>query len=226
MPLRVAVAGATGYLGQHVVLALHRAGYLVRALARDPARLGPARDACDDVFAAEATRAETLAGFCDGCDAVYAGLGIRSARRRPSVWDVDFAANRNVLEEARREGVRHFVFAAAIQADRLRTFGVEPAEARERVVDAVRSSGLSHTILRGSFYFSDMEKLFAMTRRGTGWVVAGGQTRLNPVHGADLADEVVAAIRGERPTDLVRGGPDTFTFREILELAFDVRGRP
>ncbi|NOZ02820.1 MAG: NmrA family NAD(P)-binding protein, partial [Deltaproteobacteria bacterium] len=50
----VLVAGATGYLGKHVVRALHEAGFPVRALARKAERLGDVRELCDEVVVAQA----------------------------------------------------------------------------------------------------------------------------------------------------------------------------
>lgn len=222
-----AVAGATGYLGGHVVRALQGEGYRVRALTRDPARLGELRACCDEVFVGEATRPETLAGFCDGCEVAYLGLGIRSARRRPSFWDVDHRANLNVLERAREAGVGHVVFIAAIGADRLRAQGVGPAEARERVVDAVLASGIRCSVLRGTGFFNDMEGFFRMASRGTAWVIGGGATRMNPIHGADLAAEVVRSLSDERYWNRVtaRGGPEVFTFHQIMEEAFTALGK-
>ena len=46
--LTVALTGATGFVGRHTLAKLTAAGYRVRALARDPARLnaGDGRDWC------------------------------------------------------------------------------------------------------------------------------------------------------------------------------------
>ncbi|MEZ5294885.1 MAG: NmrA family NAD(P)-binding protein [Ilumatobacteraceae bacterium] len=64
----VVVCGATGYLGHHVVRALHGDGWRVRALVRDAARQGDAADACDEVFVGRPTDPETLDGLFDGAD--------------------------------------------------------------------------------------------------------------------------------------------------------------
>jgi len=39
IPVKVLVAGATGYLGQHVVRELHARGHQVRALVRELVKL-------------------------------------------------------------------------------------------------------------------------------------------------------------------------------------------
>jgi uncharacterized protein YbjT (DUF2867 family) len=105
-PRTVLVAGATGYRGGEVVKVLHGAGHRVRALARDPKRLGELRDLCDDVFVAEVTQPDTLTGICDGVDAVFTSVGVRTMKRKPTFWDVDCQGNLNLLEQARIARVR------------------------------------------------------------------------------------------------------------------------
>ncbi len=218
----VVVAGATGYLGGHVVRALHARGYRIRALARDPSRLGELRPLCDDVFVGHATRPETLEGLCAGADVVFSSVGIRSFGRKPTVWQVDRDGNLNILERAKEAGVAHFVFVSAVNGELFRQRGVSVARAREAVVDALKESGLRWTVLRPTGFFNDMADMFRMAVKGTGWVVGDGSCRMNPIHGADLAEQAVRAIEDEAcwNAGMDLGGPDTFSFRGIQELAF------
>jgi len=221
------VAGSTGYLGRHVVAALHRSGFPVRALVRSPERLDWVRDACDEVFVAQATRNDTLEGVCDGIDVVFTSIGLRSFAPRPTFWEVDFQANMNILNRAVDAGVRQFIFVSVVNGERIRR-QVLAAEARERVVDSLIASGLTWTVLRPTGFFNDMGELFKMARRGVFYVIGKGTTRINPIHGADLADQVVRSIRDPAAHNqaLPLGGPDTFTVRQIGELAFEVLRRP
>jgi len=221
------VAGATGYLGRHVVATLHSSGFKVRALARDPARLREARELCDEVFVAEATLNDSLEGLCDGIEIVFSSIGIRSFAPRPSFWEVDYQANMNLLSRARAAAVRHFIFVSVLNADRIRT-RVAAAEARERVVDALMASGITWTVLRPTGFFNDMEELFKMARRGVFYVIGDGTTRINPIHGADVAEQVVRCIGDPQAHNQAMGigGPDVFTTRQIGELAFEALGRP
>ena len=83
------------------------------------------------------------------------------------------------------------------------------------------------TVLRPTGFFNDMAEVFEMARKGTAWIVGDGDIRFNPIHGADLADVVARAVSDpEMSDDLERGGPEVFTMREMVELAFEVLGRP
>ena len=223
----VAVAGATGYLGRYVVQRLHEAGFGVRALARDADRLGFARECADEVFIGEATQPETLAGLCEGAEIVISSLGIRAFRGRPTYWDVDLKANLNVVERARAAGARRFIFVSVLHGAETRR-RVPQVEARERVVDALRQQGPRWTIIRPTGFFNDMVELLDMARRGTVWLIGDGKSRLNPIHGADLADFIVKTIDNshDEEAELDVGGPESMSSREIGELAFEVLGKP
>jgi len=201
-------------------------GLLERALARDPEGLAAVRDVVDEVFVGQATEPETLAGLCDDAFAVFSSLGIRHFHRRPTIWDVDERANVNVVDVADAAGVERFVFTSLFHGDELRD-QLPVAEARERVVDRLHSTAMKVTVLRPSGFFNDMSEMFEMARRGRVWVVGDGKTPLNPIHGADIAAEVVAALDTASPPESVPlGGPDVLSMEAIAELAFEVLGKP
>ena len=114
--MKVLVAGSTGYLGQHVVRELHARGHQVRALVRSPAKLDPVRDAVDETHQADATDPDALAGCCDGADAVFSSIGLMGRASTFTCWQVDYAANRNLLEEARRARVKKFIYTSVVRA--------------------------------------------------------------------------------------------------------------
>ena len=64
-----------------------------------------------------------------------------------------------------------------------------------------------------------------MARKGQIYLFGDGSNRINPIHGADLAEVCVAALEGHKQ-HLDVGGPETLTYREIAELAFDVLDKP
>jgi uncharacterized protein YbjT (DUF2867 family)/predicted ArsR family transcriptional regulator len=218
---RVLVAGGTGYIGGSVMEVLHRQGFWLRALCRDPGRLrDPAH--CDDIFVGHATRPETLTGLCQGIDVVFSSLGTRSFSRKPSIWEVDYQGNLNLLETAKREGVKHFIFVSVVRgAEMARLSPI--ARAREQVARAVKESGLDYTIFAPTGFFNDMaEFFFAAQNRGTIRLFGDGQGRINPLSALDFGEEVARVILDPERKNTVRevGGRETFTHRQIAELAF------
>lgn len=222
-PPTVVVCGATGYLGRHVVRALHADGWRVRALVRDPSRLGDTAEYCDEVFVGEATDPATLDGLFTGADAAFSSLGVRSFKRRPDFRDVDERANLHVVDAAEAAGVARFVFISILRGDELR--GQSPLiEARERVVDRLRASAMTATIIRPTGFFNDLGAFRDMAARGRVWLIGDDQTRLNPIHGADLAEVVRDALSSSDTSDRSVGGPEVLSQADIAALAFAAVG--
>ena len=220
----VVVCGATGYLGRHVVSALHANGWRVRALVRDASRLGDAADDCDEVFVGHPTDPSTLDGLFDGVDAAFSSIGLRSFKRRPTFRDVDERANLHLVAAAERAGVERFVFVSILRGDELRHRS-PLIEARERVVDRLQAGPMSTTIIRPTGFFNDMDAFREMAGRGRVWLIGDDQTRINPIHGADLARVVAEAFASDDATDRSVGGPDVITQADIATLAFEAVGR-
>lgn len=220
-PQRVLVAGASGYLGRHLVTQLRQDGCWVRALARRAEQADTLADA-DEVFIGEATRPETLSGVADGIDAAYSALGITRQRDGMSYADVDDQGNLNLLRQAEDAGVDRFVYVSVLHGPQMRRT-VRLAEAKERFVDALTASSIRSVVVRPTGYFSDMQAFLDMARRGTVYLIGDGHCRMNPISGADLARACVEAA-GSMAHEVAVGGPDTFTHDEIARAAFAALG--
>ncbi len=227
---RVVVAGSTGYIGKFVIRELARQHHTVKALTRSEKRLAEAgpftapsvRPYCHEVFVGEATEPRTLDGLFDGVDYAFSSLGISRQRDGLTFERVDHQANRALIERAARAGVKKFVYVSLWDPAALAH--LEIVRAHEKVVEALRGSGMDYTIVRPSGYFSDMGVLLDMARRGRAFIVGQGHNRMNPIHGADVARVCVAALTSTE-RELGCGGPDVLTQREAAELAFEVVGK-
>lgn len=218
---RVLVAGSTGYLGGFVCRELAARGRFVRAMARSARKLDPLRDSLDEIMVAEITRPETLANVCDGIDVVFSSVGITRQRDGLTFRDVDYQGNQNLLDVALRAGVGRFVYVSALHGPRLRHLDI--VDAHEAFVDELVSSGIGHAVLRPTGYFSDMGAIFEMAQKGRVWLIGSGTSRVNPIHGADLAAVCADALEGE-DSEIEVGGPQTLTWNEMAALAFGVLG--
>ena len=220
---RILVAGSTGYLGGFVCQELQARGHFVRALARSPEKLAPVRDSLDEVVEAEVIRPGTLEHICDGIDVVFSSVGITRQKDGLTFRDVDYRGNKNLLDVALRAGVQKFVYVSAVNGARLRHLDI--VDAHEAFVEELEASGLEHTVVRPTGYFSDMSEVLEMARKGRVWLIGSGTNRVNPIHGADLAVACADAIESGE-TEIAIGGPQTMTWREVAELAFKVLRQP
>jgi uncharacterized protein YbjT (DUF2867 family) len=229
--MKVLVAGATGYLGRFVVREFKQRGYWVRALARNPERLaepGPflapaVRGQIDDLFLGQVTRPETLAGLCDGIDVVFSSLGLTRQKDRLTFHDVDYQGNKNILDRALEASVAKFVYVSVYNAHLMEHLAI--IKAHEDFVRALRASGLPYTILRPTGYFSDIGEYFQMAKSGRAYLIGDGRKRLNPIHGADLANVCAEALTGS-DAEIPAGGPVVYSQNEIAERAFSILDKP
>jgi len=228
---KVLVAGATGYLGKHVVQAFKEQGFWVRALARNPNKLSvqgpflePAVDRyLDDVFVGQVTQPETLTGLCRDIEIVFSSIGITRQRDKLTFREVDYQGNVNILKEALKAGVRKFIFVSVFQGQRFTHLA--GIRAREDFVTELASAGLEYTVIRPTGYYSDMSEFLRMAEYGCVFLIGRGDNRMNPIHGKDLAEVCVAAVDDEQ-VEVPVGGPQVFSYRQIAELAFKVLHKP
>ena len=117
---KVLVAGATGYLGQHIVKELKRQGFWVRALARKADKLESLSDYIDEKFIGEVTDSNSIREICKDIDIVFSSIGITKQKDNLTYMDVDYQGNKNLLEEAKKEGVSKFIYVSVFNAEKMR----------------------------------------------------------------------------------------------------------
>ncbi len=222
---RVLVAGASGRLGREVVRSLTERGHPVRALTRRPERLALLGVHPEEIVRADLLDPRSLTGCCRHVDAVIscagAPLTLWAPGERRSYLRTDFPANRNLLAVAEAGGVRRFVYVSVHATPALaRTAYVE---AHARFAGLLLRSPIGGVAVRPTGFFGVFGDVLAMARRGLGLTIGSGEARTNPIHEMDVAELCVEALhRAER--EIHAGGPEVFTRRQIVELAFDVLG--
>lgn len=219
---RLLIAGSTGYLGRHLVDACRVGGVPFTALARNPDTLVDLGVEADSIRTGQVTESHSLRGCCDGIETVFSAVGITRQKDGLAYMDVDYRANHNLLEEAKRAGVRRFIYVSALHGDRLRHLKI--FEAKERFVDELKASGLDYTILRPNGFFSDMRDFLEMAQRGRVYLFGNGDLKINPIHGADLAAVCLDSLRSNRK-EIEVGGPDVLSQNAIARLALQAVGR-
>jgi uncharacterized protein YbjT (DUF2867 family) len=220
---RVLVAGATGYLGKYVARELESRGHFVRALVRSPEKLEELRDGLDEIVQGEVTEAETLEGSCEGIDVVFSSVGITKQKGKLTFKDVDYQGNKNLLEVAKRAGVKKFIYVSILDGSSLCHLDI--VKAHEDFVDELKASGLDYAVLRPTGFFSDMGEIYKMASKGRVYLFGRGDNRINPIHGADLAVRCADALEMEQQ-EIDVGGPEIMTWREIATLALRTQDKP
>ncbi len=218
---KILLAGATGYLGRYIAQELSRKNYPTKILVRNKAKI-TSDMLTSQIIIAGVTQANSLKGTMYDVDTVISTVGITKQKDGLSYMDVDYQANINLLREAQTSGVRKFIYVSALNGDMLTH--LKMTEAKERFVKELENSGLQYCIIRPNGFFSDMSEFLKMAEKGSIKLFGDGNFKMNPIHGADLAEVIIDAIHSEHLTIEV-GGPEIFTHNEIANMAFDVINR-
>ncbi|MCW8848600.1 MAG: SDR family oxidoreductase [Melioribacteraceae bacterium] len=221
---KVLVAGATGYLGKYLVQALAEKNYEVSAITRNPKKTEELKTlGANKVVVAEVTDKNALAGICDDIDVVISAVGKTKQKDKFKYIDVDYQANKNLLDEAQRADVQKFIYVSGLGSERFADVSLYGAKLKFE--QELKSSGINYAIAYPGGFFIDMKEMLDLAKKGNAYLYGDGYNSINPIHGADVAEEVVKMIDSDSK-EKTFAGPEVFTQREVMELAYKVIGKP
>lgn len=189
--MKLALTGATGFLGGHVLRRALEAGHDVRALVRkpQPERAGVAW------IAGSLDNESALLDLCEGVDAVIHVAGVVNGDA--ATFDTgNRLGTLAVLHAAEASGIARFVHVSSLAA---REPGLSLYGASKRAAeDAVVTSTLDWRIVRPPAIYgpgdTDNLELFRFARRGV--VPLPPKGRLSVIHADDMARLVIALAAG------------------------------
>ena len=108
--MNVFVTGGTGFIGGRLCAKLVREGHAVRALVRDPARVGALRQQGIETAVGDLRDPATLDAATAGVDTVFHFAAVfRKEVPRQEIWDTNVCGIENLLRASARSGVKRFV---------------------------------------------------------------------------------------------------------------------
>jgi uncharacterized protein YbjT (DUF2867 family) len=224
----ILLTGATGTLGRALLPLLLEAGHQVRALVRDPRRLGRHRVeveiALGDLveLGDPRTRRQALRGVET---VIHLAATIRD-QPRARVEEVNGLATARLLKAAEQASTRRFIFFSALGASsfqRTRFF-----RAKALAESAVAESPLATTTFAPSIIYDREDPWVTLMRRLALLPVlpvsGSGRASYQPIWAVDVARCILASL--DREDDrLELAGPETLTYEEIARLIARSAGR-
>jgi nucleoside-diphosphate-sugar epimerase len=218
MTATIAILGANGVYGRHLIPRLVARGVRVRALVRRPEAAGVAKGCGVEIHVADIFDGASLAAALAGCDV---GVNLATSLPGPSGRG-DFAAN----DRLRRDGTPIWVEACrrarvprilqqsiamvnasggdawsdedTVYAPREESLAAHAIAAARAMEDAVQRSELDWSILRGGLFYGPGtgfdDDWFARAAAGKLRLPGNGDDFVSLVQIADMADATVAAL--------------------------------
>lgn len=229
---RVAVAGATGYIGTRLVPRLAAAGYPVRCLVRTPNKLRdrPWRNQPGiEVLQCDLSDAELLTSQLSGCDAAFYLVHAMQAGSEFAARDRELAAT--FARAAGAAGVKRIIYLGGL-GDARDHLSAHLASRRE-VEQLLAAGPAAVTTLRAAMIIGSGSASFEILRYLTErlpvmitprWVGTISQ----PIAIRNVLHYLVTCLSVPETTGRVLeiGGPDLRSYGELIQVVAEARGLP
>lgn len=243
----VALTGATGFIGRHVLKSLTARGYRVRLLLRRPVEAMP--EGASSAIVGDLTRPTNMAAALAGVDAVVHSAGLAHAMSGAPEDDyrtLNTEATRQLAEAATRARVRRFVFLSSIRAQTgptaplILTDADDPAPTdaygrskldAERALAAIGIDwvALRPVLVYGAGVKGNMAALVRLARSPYPLPLGSLAGRRSLVSVESVSAAIDTVLRADAPLNrpLVVADPDALTLPEMLAaLRFGLGRRP
>ena len=227
--MRIAVTGATGFIGWHLVNRLLAAGHEVVALVHTNSGEGTAGKGVTRA-AGSVEDVPSLEAAFNGVAAVYHLVGLIAESKVATFEQTVVRGTENVVVACQATGVSRIIFLSAMGAA-----ADAPSQyhrTKHRAEQVILSSDLEGVILRSSVVYGPGDRFMSrlaklITRLPLTPVIGNGKYRLQPIFIRDLTEIMYRALTTDEAVGRVVdvGGPEQLEYLEILDILKSVLGR-
>lgn len=222
----IAVTGATGFLGQHIVRALADDGWRIRLLVRrDPISAFWA-GVTPEIVVGDLSDAAAIARLCAGADVVLHNAGL-IAGSDSEFQRINVEATASLAAQA--PGHLLLVSSLAARAPQLSAYAASKRAGEDAAMTAVGPDRL--TVVRPPAIYGpgDREtlKLLQLAAKGPILPVLGPDARVALVHAEDAARQIAALATARTPGvfALSDNHPEGYSWKQLMSAAAEACGR-
>lgn len=231
--MKIAITGATGFIGGYMARGMAAAGHDLRLLVR-PGREGalelPPRA---EPFVGDLLEPASLKGFLSGVDLLLHLASAHDHFTEAQMRAVNIGGTEALLEEAKRAGRKGFqiwVVSSAVIGAPVYSYYRDSKRVQEKLI---RGSGIDWASFRPTLVYGvgDTRHTARLLRqcaapRGTIWVPHDGLSKINPVHVEDVVDAVLRFFSFDRGVDCVYelAGPEGLSYNDFLDTTIAAVG--
>lgn len=224
------ITGSTGFIGRHLIKALMGKGYNLRCLVRTKEGADFCKAMGFQFHIGDITDKESIKGALEDVSMVAHLVGIISEKGRQTFKEVHLRGTENLLNESKKEGIKHFFFQSALGADP-NSWAVY-LKTKAIAEELVRESGIPFTIFRTSLVIGSED---GFTQKIKGIIsslspfipIPGhGDTRFQPLYVEDWVRCFMKIIDNPEYRGKIYelGGPQHLTYKEMVTAIRDAMG--
>jgi len=215
---KILLFGATGNLGKEIAKESKQQGYDLTVVVRNENKADQLKSITNCYVLADITDPYSLTGICNDFDIVISSLGKSVSpndNSKPSFNDIDLIANSNILSEAKKSGVKKFVYISAFHSEKY--LHLEYFRVHHEFSEKLTKSGVNYSIIKPPAIFSGFLDMIEMAKKGRLFNIGKGDKRTNPIYEADLAKACIASIKDDNVIQEI-GGRTIYTRRQLNEI--------
>jgi len=233
--MKIAITGATGFIGQYMARGMAEMGHDLRLLLR-PGREGALPAIAGrpvELHHGDLLHKESLRGFLSGVDILLHLASAHDHFTEEQMRAVNIGGTEALLQDARENAAKGFqiwVVSSAVIGAPVYSYYRDSKRVQEKII---RGSGLAWASFRPTLVYGigDHRHTAPLLRRcarrsGSIWVPHDGKSKINPVHVDDVVDAVKRFFSFDRAVDCVYelAGPAGIPYNEFLDLTIAAAG--
>lgn len=215
---KVLLFGATGHLGKEIAKEVKKQGYDLTVVVRSKDKAKELSGITNQAIVIDITNVKSMSTVCNGFDVVISALGKSVSpndKSKPTFRDIDLNANSTILTEAKKAGVKKFVYVSAFQAEKY--LHLEYFKVHHEFSEKLKQSGINYSIIKPPAIFSAFIDVIDMARKGKLMNIGKGEHLTNPIFEGDLAEVCVNSIK-ETNTTIEAGGAYVYSRAQLNEI--------
>lgn len=229
----IVITGASGYVGSHITQRLIEQGELVRAMVHNRQRAeakGNLEELDLEWVEADVTKPETLGEAFEGATTVVHTVAIAIEKGSLTYEEVNYQGTVNVLEAAKKAGVRRFINISQLGADPDIPYRFLASKGKAQ--QYVANSDTNWTAFRPSVIWGPEDEFANTFARLVPLspiiypIVGSEDSKFQPVWVEDVTTSVVKSIGDEETVgkEYELGGPEILTLEEIERRTLNAVG--
>ena len=225
----ILIVGGTGTLGKELAAQLLGKGEKVYVLTRNPTKTGPLSTSGVHIVEGDLTDKTSLVRACKGMDIVISAAHSLLGKGKYASEKVDDLGQKNLIDAAITEGVKHFIFTSVIGASD--HHGSDFWRRKWQTEQYLLTSGLSYNIVRASafmeFHIAEMLGK-SIVAKGKTTIFGKGQNPTNFVSVKDVAALMCRLSETPQYRNQIFeiGSPDNLSRLEIVKIYEEKIGKP
>ncbi len=223
----IAVFGAGGFLGKHLMRQLTKIDYRVKVATRNPYLRGHLKLLGNpgqiELFKTNIFDPEDIKNVLKNCDSIINLVGILYETKKQKFNEIHSQFPYLLSNLCSELGIKNLIHISAlgVREKHVSRYMQSKLQGEKNIQNTFRSS----VILRPSVVFGPEDKFFNTFASIAQFspilpLIGGGKTKFAPIYVGDVAKAIVKALElnNSKPKIYELGGPKNYSFKELMEI--------